>query len=53
MKQFVIYTRVSTRRQGDSGLGLDAQRRDIQISLSTFEGYREAGWEPWQHRQGQ
>ena len=36
MQHFVTYSRVSTKEQGQSGLGLDAQRRDIALFLSAY-----------------
>lgn len=42
MLEYVIYRRVSTKEQGRSGLGLEAQDRDIELFLEGFnaEPYR-------------
>jgi len=36
MKQYVVYKRVSTADQGRSGLGLEAQQRDIELFLTNY-----------------
>lgn len=36
MQQFVLYRRVSTKEQGKYGLGMSAQRRDLDLFLSTY-----------------
>lgn len=36
MHQFVLYRRVSTKEQGQSGLGLAAQQRDLDLFLSSY-----------------
>ena len=35
-EKYIAYLRVSTKEQGRSGLGLEAQKRDINLFISNY-----------------
>lgn len=41
MKKYVVYHRVSSKGQGESGLGIEAQQRDTDLFLSHYAGAHE------------
>jgi len=49
MQKFIAYYRVSTKRQGQSGLGLDAQRESVRLYLVSVRGHLVAEFTEVEH----